>query len=133
MIDLMKLKLKILKHLLVYCRFDEWNDSHRPLTGVTIRTRFIARSGILTNVNIPQACLLNLCENSQGGVVEQKMSKGFEPLVPLGTYPTYFNYKHSKWLSLKCVTSPQFCHWYRLIVIDPGVWNWCFKFKSVSS
>lgn len=79
MIDLMKLKLKILKHLLVYCRFDEWNDSHRPLTGVTIRTRFIARSGILTNVNIPQACLLNLCENSQGGWLNKRCPKDSNP------------------------------------------------------
>ena len=81
----MKLKLKILKHPhQLKNTLDEWNDSHLPLIDVTTHTRFIARSGILTNVNIPQACLLNLCENSQREVVEQKMSKGFEPLVPLG-------------------------------------------------
>ena len=68
----MKLKLKILKHPhQLINTLDEWKDSHWPLIDVTIHTRFISRSGILTDVNIPQTCLLNLCENSQRGVVEQ--------------------------------------------------------------
>lgn len=71
--DQMQLKFKIL--LIIVATLDEWNDSHRPLTNVTIRTRFITRAGLSTCVNVPSACLLNLCNCLHRGQLNKRCPK----------------------------------------------------------
>lgn len=68
--------------------FDEWNDSHRPLTDITTSTRFIASSGASTCVDVPSACLFDLVIVHKGNG-QTKDAQRVRTLGSAWTYPTH--------------------------------------------